>query len=145
MADPTSSTQHARRGQPDRIVVNGLVVDAYIGVHDFEHEAPQRVRFDVEIDTVDDYADRVRTAGAYVSYADVVEFMAECVESDVRQLESCLVGLVTKASIMTVATTGRLMDRSERNIARLLRAFGWAGWSGARAGAEHGRRRHPSA
>jgi dihydroneopterin aldolase len=75
MADPPSSTRHARHGQPDRIVVNGLVVDAYIGVHDVEHEAPQRVRFDVEIDTVDDYADRVRTAGAYVSYADVVEFI----------------------------------------------------------------------
>jgi dihydroneopterin aldolase len=44
-------------------------------VHDFEHDAPQRVRFDVEIETVDDYADRVRTAGAYVSYADVVEFI----------------------------------------------------------------------
>jgi dihydroneopterin aldolase len=75
MAEPTSSSRYARRGQPDRIVVNGLVVDAYIGVHDFEHATPQRVRFDVEIDTVDDYADRVRTAGAYVSYADVVEFI----------------------------------------------------------------------
>jgi dihydroneopterin aldolase len=82
MADPTSSTRHARHGQPDRIVVNGLVVDAYIGVHDFEHEAPQRLRFDVEIDTVDDYADRVRTAGAYVSYADVVEFIETRAGSD---------------------------------------------------------------
>jgi dihydroneopterin aldolase len=75
MADPPSSARHARYGQPDRIVVNGLVVTASIGVHDFEHDAPQRVRFDVEIDTVDDYADRVRTTGEYVSYADVVEFI----------------------------------------------------------------------
>jgi dihydroneopterin aldolase len=75
MADPTPSARHARHGQPDRIVVNGLVVTAAIGVHDFEHDAPQRVRFDVEIDTVDDYADRVRTTGEYVSYADVVEFI----------------------------------------------------------------------
>jgi dihydroneopterin aldolase len=75
MADPTSSARHARHGRPDRIVVNGLVVKAYIGVHDVEHDARQRVRFDVEIDTVDDYADRVRTSGAYVSYADVVEFI----------------------------------------------------------------------
>jgi dihydroneopterin aldolase len=75
MADPLTSTRHSRPGQPDRIVVNGLVVEAFIGVHGFEHDAPQRVRFDVEIDTVDDYADRVRSAGAYVSYADVVEFV----------------------------------------------------------------------
>ena len=34
-------------------------------------------RFDVEIETVDDYADRVRQTGAYVSYADVVEFVTE--------------------------------------------------------------------
>lgn len=69
---PTTST---RPGAPDRIIVNGLVVDTYIGVHDFERAAPQRVRFDIEIDTVDDYADRVRTTGAFVSYADIVEFV----------------------------------------------------------------------
>ena len=79
MPDPTSS---ARPGQPDRIVVNGLVVETYIGVHDFERDARQRVRFDVEIDTVDGYADRVRTAGAYVSYADVVEFIEARADSD---------------------------------------------------------------
>jgi dihydroneopterin aldolase len=74
--DPGSERAHPARGtQPDRIVVNGLVVDASVGVHDFEHDARQRVRFDVEIDTVDDYAHRVRTTGAYVSYADVVEYI----------------------------------------------------------------------
>jgi dihydroneopterin aldolase len=75
MADLTSSARRERHDQPDRIVVSGLVVETYIGVHDFEHDARQRVRFDVEIDTVDDYADRVREFGAYVSYADVVEFI----------------------------------------------------------------------
>ena len=75
MPDPIPPSRRARPGAPDRIIVNGLVVDAKIGVHDFEREATQRVRFDVEIDTVDDYADRVRTTGAYVSYADVVEFI----------------------------------------------------------------------
>ena len=74
--DPTSTGARCARGaDPDRIIVNGLVVDASIGVHDFEHEAPQRVRFDIAIDTVDDYADRVRTTGAYVSYADIVEYV----------------------------------------------------------------------
>ena len=74
--DPTSNgARRARDADPDRIIVNGLVVDTSIGVHDFEHEAPQRVRFDIAIDTVDDYADRVRTTGAYVSYADIVEYV----------------------------------------------------------------------
>ena len=60
---------------PDRIIVNGLVVDAFIGVHEFEHDAPQRVRFDIAVETVGDYAERVRTTGSYVSYADLVEFV----------------------------------------------------------------------
>ena len=60
---------------PDRIVVNGLVVDTFIGVHDFVQRARQRVRFDLEVDTVDGYADIVRTTGTYVSYADIVEFI----------------------------------------------------------------------
>ena len=75
MPTDTPSARRARPGAPDRIVVNGLVVDTYIGVHDFERAAPQRVRFDIEIDTVDDYAHRVRTTGAFVSYADIVEFI----------------------------------------------------------------------
>jgi len=75
MPAPSSPDHDARPGTPDRIIVNGLVVEAFVGVHDFERDAPQRVRFDVEIDTVDDYAERVRTTRAYVSYADVVEFI----------------------------------------------------------------------
>lgn len=75
MPTDTPADRRARPGAPDRIIVNGLVVDTFIGVHDVEREAPQRVRFDVEIDTVDDYAHLVRTTGAYVSYADIVEFV----------------------------------------------------------------------
>jgi 7,8-dihydroneopterin aldolase/epimerase/oxygenase len=75
MPEPTPSTRRATPGTPDRIIVNGLVVDASIGVHDFEREQRQRVRFDIQIETVGDYADRVRATGAYVSYADVVEFV----------------------------------------------------------------------
>jgi dihydroneopterin aldolase len=72
---PTAPHLSAPVGAPDRIVVNGLVVDAFIGVFDFEREARQRVRFDIEVDTVDGYADIVRTTGAYVSYGDAVEFI----------------------------------------------------------------------
>lgn len=60
---------------PDRIIVRGLVVETFIGVHDFERLSPQRVRFDVDIHTIDDYADVVRATGAYVSYADIVEYV----------------------------------------------------------------------
>ena len=70
---PRPPTIVARR--PDRILVTGLVVDTYIGVHDFERLERQRVRFDVEVDTVDDYAEIVRITGDYVSYADIVEYV----------------------------------------------------------------------
>lgn len=77
MPDPTPSTRPARVGAPDRIVVNGLVVDTFIGVYDNERHAPQRVRFDVEVETIDGYADHVRDRGIYVSYADIVEFIED--------------------------------------------------------------------
>jgi 7,8-dihydroneopterin aldolase/epimerase/oxygenase len=82
MTDPTHSARRVRPGAADRIIVNGLVVDAYIGVHEFERGQRQRIRFDVEIHTVDDYAERVQTTGAYVSYADVVEFIQARAASD---------------------------------------------------------------
>lgn len=72
---PTATHPSAQNAAPDRIVVNGLVVATFIGVFDVEREARQRVRFDVEVDTVAGYADIVRTTGAYVSYADIVEFI----------------------------------------------------------------------
>ena len=75
MPPDTPPTRRARPGAPDRIIVNGLVVDTNIGVHAFERAGPQRVRFDIEIDTIDDYADHVRATGAFVSYADIVEFI----------------------------------------------------------------------
>lgn len=71
------STVSMVAGRPDRIIVQAHVVDAFIGVHDFERLERQRVRFDVEVDTVDGYANIVRSAGAYVSYADIVEFIDE--------------------------------------------------------------------
>lgn len=82
MTPDTHPAPPPRASVPDRIVVNGLVVDTFIGVHDFEREARQRVRFDIEIDTVDGYADIVGTTGAYVSYADVVEYVEARAASD---------------------------------------------------------------
>jgi dihydroneopterin aldolase len=74
--DTSTHSDHRVRTPPrDRVIVSGLVVDTYIGVHDFERDAPQRVRFDVEVDTVADYADHVELTGSYVSYADIVEFI----------------------------------------------------------------------
>lgn len=69
-------------GRPDRIVVSALEVDAFIGVLDTERLAPQRVRFDVEVDTVPEYAEIVRLTGEYVSYADIVEFIEQRAATD---------------------------------------------------------------
>lgn len=82
MPTDTPIDRSARPQAADRIIVNGLVVDAFIGVFEFERRARQRVRFDVEITTVDGYADIVRTTGAYVSYADVVEYVEARASTD---------------------------------------------------------------
>jgi dihydroneopterin aldolase len=74
-SDTTSRSTTIVASRPDRILVTGLLVDTFIGVHDFERLERQRVRFDVEVDTVDDYTDVVRLTGAYVSYADIVEYI----------------------------------------------------------------------
>ncbi len=60
---------------PDVIVVDNLRVQTHIGVHDFERERPQTVRFDVEIETVAGYLSRVKETDDFVSYADVVDYI----------------------------------------------------------------------
>lgn len=73
----TTATPAIVAGRPDRIVVHSLVVHAFIGVHDFERLERQRVRFDVEVDTVDGYAEIVASTGSYVSYADIVDYVQD--------------------------------------------------------------------
>ena len=60
---------------PAVIVIDNLRVQAHIGIHDFERERPQTVRFDVEIETVPGYLTHVKETDSYVSYADVVEYI----------------------------------------------------------------------
>lgn len=60
---------------PAVIVIDNLRVQAHIGIHDFERERPQTVRFDVEIETVPGYLTHVNETDSYVSYADVVEYI----------------------------------------------------------------------
>ncbi len=60
---------------PDRIIVQGLHVNAFVGVHDFEKQSRQSVRFDIEIETVPDYTRIVRETGRYVSYGDAVAYI----------------------------------------------------------------------
>lgn len=66
----------------DRIIVRGLVVEAFIGVFDHERLARQRVRFDIEVETVPEYRTIVRDEGRYVSYADLVEYIETRAGSD---------------------------------------------------------------
>ncbi len=82
MTTDNHPANHAVAAAPDRIIVNGLVVDAFIGVHDFERRSRQRLRFDIEIETVDGYADIVRTTNTFVSYADIVEFIESRAATD---------------------------------------------------------------
>ncbi len=62
-------------GAPDVIVIDDLRVQTHIGVYDVEHQKPQTVRFDVEIETVPGYLDHVNATDNYVSYADVVAYI----------------------------------------------------------------------
>ena len=66
----------------DRIIVRDLRVDGYIGVHDYEKEKRQGLRFDVEIETVPEYAEMVKSTGRYVSYSDVVRYIRDRAASD---------------------------------------------------------------
>lgn len=70
----------------DRVLVRGLSVDAFVGVHDFERENRQNLLIDIEIDTVANYADLVRETGSYVSYGDAVKFVKMQAASD-RHIE----------------------------------------------------------
>ncbi len=84
MPEPPNETSNERGAgpRPDRIIIEGLEVETFIGVHDFERENRQGVRFDVEIETIPDYAEIVRTTGRYVSYGDTVKYIRERAASD---------------------------------------------------------------
>ena len=62
---------------PDCILISDLQVEAFIGVHDFEKDKRQGLRFDVEIETTPNYAAIVRETGRYVSYADTVNYIQD--------------------------------------------------------------------
>ena len=102
--------------RPDRIVVSGLIVETFIGVHDFERLDRQRVRFDIEVDTIDGYADVVRRTGAYVSYADIVEYIeGRAAASDHVELvetwaEDVAANVLTNHLAVAVRVTVRKVD-----------------------------------
>lgn len=80
--DPDASNHDAEHVDAAHIVVHGLCVDALVGVHDFERERRQRLRFDVEVETVAGYLDTVRSTGEYISYADIVAYIETRAASD---------------------------------------------------------------
>lgn len=98
---------------PDRILVTGLVVDAFIGVLESERHARQRVRFDVEIETVPDYARRVRETGEYVSYADVVQYVESRAATDdhVELVETWAEAVAAVALVNPLAVSARVSVR----------------------------------
>ncbi|GAB2188231.1 dihydroneopterin aldolase [Roseibium sp. LAB1] len=61
----------------DVILIEGLKVAAQIGILDSEKNRTQTVCFDIEMQTVAGYRRIVRETGAFVSYADAVEFILE--------------------------------------------------------------------
>ncbi len=81
-AQPAIVSPELIEGEPDRIIIRGLRVQAFVGVHEFERSARQTVVFDVEAETVSGYAEIVRSTGTYVSYADIVQHIEALAASD---------------------------------------------------------------
>lgn len=117
-----TTTPPTTAGHPDRIVVRSLIVDAFIGVHDFERLERQRVRFDVEVDTVDGYAATVRSTGEYVSYADIVDYIqdraalddhVELVETWADDVASFVLRNELAACVRVTVTKPDIFDRAD--------------------------------
>ncbi|MEM1432074.1 MAG: dihydroneopterin aldolase [Pseudomonadota bacterium] len=66
---------HIEEAAHDVIRIVDLRVQARIGIHDFERERPQTLRFDIEMETVAGYLDQVQASGRYVSYSDAIDFI----------------------------------------------------------------------
>jgi len=77
MAAIATSGQGTCEDGQDTILIEGLLVDAQIGVLDSEKGRTQGLRFDIEIRTVPDYRGLVASTGQYVSYADTVFFIKD--------------------------------------------------------------------
>ena len=61
----------------DVILIEGLKVATQIGILDSEKNRTQTVCFDIEMQTVTGYRRIVCETGAFVSYADAVEFILQ--------------------------------------------------------------------
>ena len=60
---------------PDTIHVRGLTANLFIGVHDFEKEARQRVLISAWLEVDAAYMEDAAQSRRYVSYSEVVDFV----------------------------------------------------------------------
>ena len=72
-AHDTSTTEV----HPDVIVIDDLVVEASIGLLDFERVKTQRVKFDIAVTMICGYREKVAETGEIFSYADPIEFIRQ--------------------------------------------------------------------
>ncbi len=102
----------ANSGAPaDRIVIDGLCVNTFIGVLDSEKGRRQQVRFDIAIETVSNYANIVRETGRYVSYADTVAYICDRADSEehvelVETWAEDIAAFVLQNELVTSVTVG---------------------------------------
>lgn len=68
--DPSRHDDVATR--PDRILIRDLMLMCRIGVHDYEHEAPQRVRVNVELRVVANPAPLADDVAHVISYEKII-------------------------------------------------------------------------
>lgn len=127
------SKPHVVEAAPDVIVIDNLRVQTHIGVHDFERQRPQTVRFDVEIETVPGYLAHVKETDDYVSYADVVAYIQTKAESGshVRLVEEWAASvadfvlenrLVARVSVSVLKT--EIFERAQGVGIRIVRCRG---------------------
>lgn len=109
----------------DRVLLSGLVVDAIVGVHEAERQAPQPVEIDLEL-TVD-----LARAGRSDSLDDTVDY--ERVEARVREIVGSTSFFLLEA-LATRVTDALLADDAVERVRIRMRKARRA--SGVRTGVE---------
>jgi len=111
--DDGEATAGVAADDPDVILVRNLQVQACVGVLAEEHGRSQGLRFDIEIETVPDYARIMRETRAYVSYADAVAFIeakaatgehVELVETWAEAVAACVLENPLVAAVTVTVT-----------------------------------------
>ena len=83
---PTDLNKKIKSENTYKILINQLILDAFIGIHDFEKKKKQRVRFNIDISTDSNVKPNNNNLASIVNYEDTINKITYITENKHHEL-----------------------------------------------------------